>query len=178
VDHLPADALPERAHFRPEPSPGCASSLPRAWRRTHHLDVPNLRSDGVRAATQTPTARRQTGPRPCVFPRSEPRPRKARRIPSATRAVFGITVTHTSAIDAIRWCSRRKRRPQYPPPPNPQHQEPPSTVVRSPSRSPATADASLIRQHPASATDAQRRSCCAAPLLRRLGPSRRRRYVT
>jgi hypothetical protein len=29
-----------------------SSGLPRAWRRAHHMDVPHLRSDGVRAAAE------------------------------------------------------------------------------------------------------------------------------
>ena len=44
--------MPERPPVRCQPSPRRASSLPRARRRTHHLDVPHMRSDCVRAAAQ------------------------------------------------------------------------------------------------------------------------------
>ena len=46
--------MPEWPHPWRGPSPGRASTLPRSWRRAHHLDVPHMRSDGVRPAAQHP----------------------------------------------------------------------------------------------------------------------------
>ena len=54
VDHPPADAMPERAPARPGPGPRRPSRLPRPRRRTHNMDMPHMRPDGVRAAAQHP----------------------------------------------------------------------------------------------------------------------------
>ena len=68
-DYPATRPLPQRAHTRPERGVGRPSGLPRSRRRPHHLDLPHMRPDRVRAAAQ-PTARLWTGPRPCVFPTS------------------------------------------------------------------------------------------------------------
>jgi hypothetical protein len=52
VDNPTTTAVPKRAHSRPQSSVGGAPGVPRARWRTHHMDVPNLRSDGVRAAPE------------------------------------------------------------------------------------------------------------------------------
>ena len=54
VDHPPTDTLPQRGQSRPQPSVGRPSSLPRAWRRAHCVQVPQVRDNGVRATTQPP----------------------------------------------------------------------------------------------------------------------------
>jgi hypothetical protein len=55
VDHPPTEPLPERARVRPRPGARGSSALPRSRRRRpHHLDMPGVRSDGVRAAAQHP----------------------------------------------------------------------------------------------------------------------------
>jgi len=54
VDHPTPVAMPQRPHPRPGRGAGRSSSLPRARRRTHHLDMPTMRCHGVRAAAQHP----------------------------------------------------------------------------------------------------------------------------
>ena len=54
MDDAPADALPQRAPARPEQSPRRPPSLARPWWRAHHLDVPHMRPDGVRASNEHP----------------------------------------------------------------------------------------------------------------------------
>jgi hypothetical protein len=81
VDHPPAGPLPQRPPARRRAGPRRASSLPRSRRRPHHLDIPNLRCDGVRAATQHPLHDTQaTGGRPHLQ-----RLRCSRRHPSSAR---------------------------------------------------------------------------------------------
>ena len=46
--------LPQTAHTRPERGVGKPSGLPRSRRRPHHLDLPHMRPDRVRAAAQHP----------------------------------------------------------------------------------------------------------------------------
>lgn len=46
--------MPERSPARTESDPCRARGLTRPRRRTHHLDLPHMRSDGVRAAAQHP----------------------------------------------------------------------------------------------------------------------------
>jgi hypothetical protein len=52
VDNPPTTAVPKRAHSRPQSSVGGAPGVSRARWRTHHMDMPTLRSDGVRAAPE------------------------------------------------------------------------------------------------------------------------------
>jgi len=52
VDHPPTDTLPQRAQSRRQPSLARPSSLSRAWRRAHYVQVPQVRDNGVRATTQ------------------------------------------------------------------------------------------------------------------------------
>ena len=54
MDHPPADALPQRTPTWPRRSSRGSPGVPRPRRRTHHLALPHLRSDRVRAAAQQP----------------------------------------------------------------------------------------------------------------------------
>jgi hypothetical protein len=52
VDHPPTFSMPERAPTRRWPGTRRSPGLPWSRRRTHHMDLPHMRPDGVRAATQ------------------------------------------------------------------------------------------------------------------------------
>ena len=66
----PGSGSPTHRHTAPtgaisaQPSLGRPSSLSRAWRRAHYVQVPQVRDNGVRATTQ-PTARHSKGLRLC-----------------------------------------------------------------------------------------------------------------
>ena len=50
----PPTRCPNGHTLGPGEVPRRPSSLPRAWRRTHHMDLPPMRPDGVRATPQHP----------------------------------------------------------------------------------------------------------------------------
>jgi len=53
MDYEATQPMPERSPTRPQPSPRRPRRLPRPRRRrTHHLDLPHVRSDRVRSAAR------------------------------------------------------------------------------------------------------------------------------
>jgi hypothetical protein len=98
--------MPERAQPRPRTSPRGTSSLPRTRRRrTHNLDVPNVRCDGCTARRSTPTARRSPGLRQFAFQLDATRSHRW-RAPTAYR---GVTAEAGSEFRPARPLVRRAR---------------------------------------------------------------------